>query len=347
MPSLINRQTEVDFPNRKRKDGLQWPWHHFQIASWVLYLYLGITAFGFIIPLLPCSWQSTGYSILGILFSGHFVFHVLTISIDPSSLDPNVEAKKTKPEKMHCHIIPVTLYKEKTRFCHICEKNVFNFDHHSRILNTCVGGRNFWFYMNCIITAFLGTASLTIMSLFVFSMYHSPWVTIDLSNSWFIISPETSTEIRAVVILIISFLDGILSLVITSVLGYHICFHLYLLSRGLTTQEYCEHLVLKKRLVQHHMGSRDLESAHPYHYPYLSILSLSRKSHLYLRDTAIQAEQTSKENANVTTQTNEEGRFLQETGSQTENEKRARQSSSSLTGLVERLQTPFKLSRIA
>lgn len=341
MPSFSSRQTEVDFSNRKRKDGLQWPWHIFQVLSWTLYLFLGVTAFGFILPLLRCAWQPTGYSILGILFFGHFVFHILTISIDTSSVDPNVpvslkEAKKTKAEKMHCYIIPMTFYKEKTRFCYVCGKNVFNFDHHSRIFNTCVGGRNFWFYMNCIVTAFLGTTCLAIISLFVFSVYcHQPSVKIDVSNSLLVVFSKTTTQIQAVVILIISFTDGVLSLLIASVLGYYICFHLYLLHRGLSTQEYYERLARKKSF--HPMRSRDPEAVH------FSMLSVTRKSHLYICNSATQ---TFIDNANVTTQTTKV-RFVREIGSQTENKEEARQSRSSLTNLAEMLQIPFRLSRKA
>lgn len=339
MPSFPSKQTEVDFSNRKRNDGLQRPWHVFQLLGWALYLFLGVTAFGFILPLVHCTWQSTVYSILGLLFFGHFVFHILTSSIDTSSVDPNVpvsssEAKKIKTGKMHCYIIPITFYKEKTRFCYLCGKNVFNFDHHSQIFNTCVGGRNFWFYMNCLVTAFLGTTCLAIISLFVFSMYcYQPSVKIDMSNSLLVLFSKTTTQIQAVVILLISFTDGVLSILIASVLGHHICFHLYVLCRGLTTQEYYERLAQKKSVHQNPKRSRDLEAVH------FSMLPVIRKSHLYLCNSATQ---TFMENANATTQTNTVRFKLK-----TENEKEARPSSSSLTSLVEMLQIPFKLSRKA
>ncbi|KAG9487975.1 hypothetical protein GDO78_007657 [Eleutherodactylus coqui] len=320
--SVIKRQAEVEFPNTRRKNCLRRPWHFFQIASWVLYIFLVITAFGFILPQLPCSWQFTAYGILGILFSGYFVFYFLTISIDTSKVDPNVpvsfkEAENTIPERMHCYIIPVTFYKKRTRFCHVCGKTVFNFDHHSRIFNTCLGGRNFWFYVNCMVTAFLGTICLAIMSVLVLSMYqHLPLENLDLidsSDKWLMRSFNTTTKTLTVVILLLSFTDCVLCILIAFVLGYHICFHMYMLCRGLTTQEYYESL-------SNHMSNKSLEAVRPrpcrnVHHP-LSIFSVST-SHLYIRDAAAQTEQTMKE---TSAQTIDRRIFLQDRGLQTEKE---------------------------
>ncbi|XP_069833892.1 palmitoyltransferase ZDHHC1-like [Dendropsophus ebraccatus] len=300
---------DMELPDKKRRNGLQRPWHRLQILSWIMYVFLEITAFGLIIPLLPCSWQSAGYGILGFLFSGYFILYLLTNSIDASSVDlyvpvNSMEANKTEPEKMHCHIIPVTFYKEKTRFCCVCQKDVFNFDHHSLIFNTCIGGRNFWFYMNCLVASFLGMTCLAILSLYEFSVYYyQPLVLLEASNSWLIIIPKNILEMHSVVIPTITFIYGVLSLLTAAVLGYYICFRLCLLRQELTMQEYCENRELeKKNSQQQPTRSIDIEGigSCPF-FQYFLVLSAERKSHLYFHDTSMQTEQPIKNN--VATQT--------------------------------------------
>ncbi|XP_056388806.1 palmitoyltransferase ZDHHC11-like [Hyla sarda] len=352
----------MGFPDRKRKNGLQQPWHPLQILIGVVYGYLVTTAFGIVLPLLPCSWQTTSCGILGLLFFAYSIFHFLTMSIDPKvAADPKMavtytEANDTKPQRIHCRIIPVMFYKEKTRFCCICQKDVFNFDHHSRIFNNCVGGKNFWFYVNCLVAGFLGTACLAVLSLVEFSMNsHQPWLNFESCDSWLTI--HNIVEIQ-VVVLFISFISGAISLLLASMLGYHICFHLWLLARGLTTQEYVESI--KKN--QDAMKSKDLEKASSSPY-----FQATRKIHLYVQNAATETERLLQGNAatqtfveeanaetqtfiekasvevqmfivntNVATQTNEEKGILTEKGTQTENGERQRSGLSLVDMLQQR-----------
>ncbi|MEE6478996.1 hypothetical protein FKM82_012089 [Ascaphus truei] len=177
------------------------------------------------------------------MFAAHFVFHVLATSIDPSADNPGSTITHPvrqirDPETMHCHIVQLEYKDSKTKHCWDCDRLVDNFDHHCIWLNNCVGGKNYWFFFNCAVSAFLGILLLTIMSCYILIAYFiQPWmqgtnmyleVTNNLSYTWFAIFPEVSMNTKALMIVVIVSVTAILGLIHLLMLGHLLGFHLFL-----------------------------------------------------------------------------------------------------------------------
>ncbi|XP_075455121.1 palmitoyltransferase ZDHHC1-like isoform X2 [Ascaphus truei] len=151
------------------------------------------------------------------------------------------------PETMHCHIVQLEYKDSKTKHCWDCDRLVDNFDHHCIWLNNCVGGKNYWFFFNCAVSAFLGILLLTIMSCYILIAYFiQPWmqgtnmyleVTNNLSYTWFAIFPEVSMNTKALMIVVIVSVTAILGLIHLLMLGHLLGFHLFLMHQRITTYQ--------------------------------------------------------------------------------------------------------------
>ncbi|XP_016427153.1 probable palmitoyltransferase ZDHHC1 [Sinocyclocheilus rhinocerous] len=157
----------ADVPLCSRTNGWSWPPHPFQLLAWMLYLYFAVTGFGVFVPLIPTHWIPAGYIFTGITFVCHLFMHLMAVSIDPA--DYNVRAKSYKGpmpvfdrtkhahviENCHCYLCEVDVG-PKSKHCSPCNKCVASFDHHCRWLNNCVGSRNYWLFLNSVVSAVLG-----------------------------------------------------------------------------------------------------------------------------------------------------------------------------------------------
>ncbi|XP_042171854.1 palmitoyltransferase ZDHHC1 isoform X5 [Oncorhynchus tshawytscha] len=168
-----------DLPLCSRTNGWSWPPHPFQLLAWLLYLFFAVTGFGVFVPLLPSHWIPAGYICTGIMFVCHLFVHLMAVSIDPA--DYNVRAKsyhgpvpvfdRTKHahviENCHCYLCEVDVG-PKSKHCSACNKCVASFDHHCRWLNNCVGSRNYWLFLNSVISALLGICLVVVIASYIF-----------------------------------------------------------------------------------------------------------------------------------------------------------------------------------
>uniref|UniRef100_A0A8C0EV24 Palmitoyltransferase n=1 Tax=Bubo bubo TaxID=30461 RepID=A0A8C0EV24_BUBBB len=244
---------------RARRNGWSWPLHLFQITAWLLYLFFALVGFGILVPLLPRHWLPAGYICPGVCFIYHLVVHLTAVSIDPA--DANVREKNYLGplatfnrnqhahviENHHCHVCDVDVG-AKSKHCGTCNKCVCGFDHHCKWLNNCVGERNYWLFLNSVLSAILGLGLLLLVACYVFveffidpTMLRSDQHFDALENHtdrWFVFLPAAPVETRASAILVTAGIFILLSLLTVILLGHLLTFHIYLMWNKLTTYEY-------------------------------------------------------------------------------------------------------------
>ncbi|KAA0723399.1 putative palmitoyltransferase ZDHHC1 [Triplophysa tibetana] len=249
----------ADVPLCSRTNGWSWPPHPFQLLAWLLYLYFAVTGFGVFVPLLPTHWIPAGYVCTGITFVCHLFMHLMAISIDPA--DYNVRAKSYKGplpvfdrtkhahviENCHCYLCEVDVG-PKSKHCSACNKCVASFDHHCRWLNNCVGSRNYWLFINSVISALLGIVLVVVIASFVFieffldpSKLRSDKHFQQVKNEsvvWFVFLPVAPVTTAGPAIPALAGVAIAVGLLCALLLGHLLCFHIYLMWNRLSTYEY-------------------------------------------------------------------------------------------------------------
>ncbi|XP_073762929.1 palmitoyltransferase ZDHHC1 isoform X4 [Danio rerio] len=249
----------ADVPLCSRTNGWSWPPHPFQFLAWLLYLYFAVTGFGVFVPLLPTHWIPAGYICTGITFVCHLFMHLMAVSIDPA--DYNVRAKSYKGpmpvfdrtkhahviENCHCYLCEVDVG-PKSKHCSACNKCVASFDHHCRWLNNCVGSRNYWLFLNSVISALLGIVLVVVIASYVFIEFfldpsklrsdkHFQQVRNE-SVVWFVFLPVAPVTTAGPAIPALAGVTIALGLLSALLLGHLLCFHIYLMWNRLSTYEY-------------------------------------------------------------------------------------------------------------
>ncbi|KFV97226.1 putative palmitoyltransferase ZDHHC1, partial [Fulmarus glacialis] len=244
---------------RARRNGWSWPLHLFQIIAWLLYLFFALVGFGILVPLLPRHWLPAGYICPGVCFIYHLVVHLTAVSIDPA--DANVREKNYLGplatfnrnqhahviENHHCHVCDVDV-SAKSKHCGTCNKCVCGFDHHCKWLNNCVGERNYWLFLNSVLSAILGLGLLLLVACYVFVEFFIDPMMLrsdrhfdalkNHTDRWFAFLPAAPVETRASAILVTAGIFILLSLMTVILLGHLLTFHIYLMWNKLTTYEY-------------------------------------------------------------------------------------------------------------
>ncbi|KAM4614003.1 palmitoyltransferase ZDHHC1 isoform 2-T3 [Discoglossus pictus] len=268
-PEKDVEETNPEPPQHSRKNGWSWPPHPLQIIAWATYLLFTIIGFGVLVPLLPRHWLPAGYICMGAMFILHCIVHFLAVTINPA--DENVRTKSSPGplpafdrskhahviENMHCYICEVVVG-PKSKHCSICNKCVSHFDHHCKWLNNCVGGKNYWLFLSCLISAFLGTLVLSTVSSYVFVAYFIDpdmlrtnkhyEVLKNFSDVWLVFLPAAPVETQAPVILALAAMVSVMGLITLLLIGQLLCFHFYLLWNKLSTYEYIMHQRQKQEM---------------------------------------------------------------------------------------------------
>ncbi|XP_069073513.1 palmitoyltransferase ZDHHC11-like [Pleurodeles waltl] len=266
------RQTEPEQQNggsgprhvstHSRVNGWSLPLHPFQLVAWLFYSYLAVVGFGIYVPLLPHGWKHAAYVVIGLLFVGHLVTHLVAITVDPA--DPSVLAKKSysRPmpafdrtkhkhviQNLHCYLCEADVG-PRAKHCSACNKCIADFDHHCKWLNNCVGGKNYWFFFCAVGSAVLGVLLLTMVVLYVFIQYFvnpadlrtdPQFERVTSNTTWFVFLPAAPVETTPAGILAIAILTVMLGVAPILLLGHLLVFHLYLLWKRLSTYDYMVH----------------------------------------------------------------------------------------------------------
>ncbi|XP_028812856.1 palmitoyltransferase ZDHHC1 isoform X2 [Denticeps clupeoides] len=247
-----------DLPLCSRTNGWSWPPHPFQLLAWLLYVYFAVTGFGVFVPLLPPHWIPAGYICIGIMFACHLLVHLSAVSIDPA--DYSVRAKSYKGpvpvfdrtkhahviENCHCYLCEADVG-PKSKHCSACNKCVANFDHHCRWLNNCVGSRNYWLFLNSVISALVGICLVVVTASYVFvEFFLDPsklrsdkhFQVKNESVVWFVFLPVAPVSTAGPAIPALAGVTVALGLLSSLLLGHLLCFHIYLRWNRLSTYEY-------------------------------------------------------------------------------------------------------------
>uniref|UniRef100_A0ABM5ETL9 Palmitoyltransferase n=1 Tax=Pogona vitticeps TaxID=103695 RepID=A0ABM5ETL9_9SAUR len=242
-----------------RRNGWSWPPHPFQFVTWLLFLLYAVIGFGILVPLLPVHWVPAGYICPGVFFLYHLIVHLTAVSIDPA--DDSVRQKNYQGplttfsrsqhahviENRHCHICDVDV-SSKSKHCGTCNKCVCGFDHHCVWLNNCVGQRNYWLFLNSVISAICGLLLILLIASYVFVEFFLNPMKLrtdqhfeglkNQTDLWFVFLPAAPIETQAAAILVLAGVLILLGLVTLILLGHLLIFHIYLMWHRMTTYEY-------------------------------------------------------------------------------------------------------------
>ena len=132
-------------------------------------------------------------------------------------------------DRVYCYLCEINVGLT-SKHCRYCDKCVVGFDHHCVWLNTCIGSKNYhWFFITVIASA-LFTVTSTVLSLaLLIDSFNTP----DRISSLSYFTPITLHGVQALLFLSVMVFLGWTSMVCQ--LGG---FHIYLVSRGITTYDF-------------------------------------------------------------------------------------------------------------
>jgi len=210
----------------------------FQILSWVIFSFLMFTFFLVFVPLLEENENriiaALGY---GILLTAVIVGWIVSSSTDPVdktiwSLLQATPREYPSGELLYCCFCKCKVHK-RSKHCRVCNKCVGDFDHHCKWLNNCVGGANYKVFFFLINAA----AALT--------AFHSGWGVKIVIDAWKDEDFPSSARASALFsgmhrnsLLSLLFISTILSGCVCVLLVHLLMFHIYLISKKLSTYDY-------------------------------------------------------------------------------------------------------------
>lgn len=142
-------------PRIRRINGLQSPFHPLQLITWALFPLLLLHFYTFLIPIL---WDRAYIPLIvvyAVLSSITALAAYLTCSIDPAD-DSVCETNRDKSStnrtnasadnQIYCHLCETRVH-SSSKHCTHCRKCIVRFDHHCKWLNTCIGAKNYPYFL--------------------------------------------------------------------------------------------------------------------------------------------------------------------------------------------------------
>jgi hypothetical protein len=220
-----------------RRTSFDSPLHPYQIATWIIFPLILVHFFVFLLPLL---WDCVGLvasitSLFCLASVSTLAFAYITCTIDP--VDNALvcrDAHQPMPvlqETSYCWICDLEVDRS-AKHCPDCKKCVTRFDHHCLWLNTCVGAKNYRFFLALLASVGVLTMTSLVLSLYYFiECFVSESAIERRSHNSFV--NLTANELYPILLVSLLVLIPLVGLVVQ--LGG---FHCLLISRGITTYEF-------------------------------------------------------------------------------------------------------------
>merc|ERR1719210_922813 len=131
-----------DAKNKRRNNGLQWPFKKRQVTAACMTLIDGILFGAVISPMLegPELWIFTSlFYVAWINLVATGLFSMGTDPVDQNLVRKECSSFPCDPYCIYCH----SYVRVGSKHCWDCNKCVAGFDHHCPWLNNCIGGQNY------------------------------------------------------------------------------------------------------------------------------------------------------------------------------------------------------------
>ncbi|XP_046842453.1 palmitoyltransferase ZDHHC11-like isoform X2 [Xenia sp. Carnegie-2017] len=241
---MADRESGVIAIRQKdRTNGWSWPLHPFQVIAWFFVVGIPLVYYGILASHLPHDVLIPGCVLPGICLFFHIIFHLACLTVNPA--DPNVKLKKVEKaaefdralhkhviENYHCYICQVEVSK-KSKHCANCNKCISDFDHHCLWLNNCIGGQNYRMFLGCVSSALASVVFIMAFCLYLCIVYFIDRDRLVKDRWWSIVREMNDKTFLAVDIVII-----VLLFVAFLLLGHLMCFHIVLISKGMSTYDF-------------------------------------------------------------------------------------------------------------
>lgn len=231
----------------RRVNGIERPWHRYQIATWFLFPIVVVHYYAFLEHLL---WDPLAVEVvLTILFSlfaiACVIFAYCTVMIDPvddavlctEALPTSTRESRSK-DNIHCYLCEKDVH-ISSKHCRFCDKCVIGFDHHCKWLNTCIGKKNYPYFLGIVtFVGLLTSESLFIsIALMVESFAYPGGMMHRLQqNDHLVTRIGSDLKIHALQGLLVASVAVLLGLVV--MILQLATFHMLLLYRGITTYDF-------------------------------------------------------------------------------------------------------------
>ncbi|XP_054164815.1 palmitoyltransferase ZDHHC1-like, partial [Oppia nitens] len=261
--SVLSKQSPESTEQTIRVNGLSDPFHWLQIIAWLFVVLISVICFTFIVPTLPSTpIRCTVVVIKLLVIIIHFITHIKAITINPAddAVIDKLDVTRNRPKfdrNKHSHVIEnqfcyicETTVGSKSKHCSLCNKCVSNFDHHCKWLNNCVGGKNYRWFIYCVLSALLGIAIIFVNTLILTIAYfnHNSWLYDRTKTLLYFNNDSHINQCLQIVWIVVIISTLILSSIAIILLTHLLGFHLYLNCVGLSTYEF---------VVQHRNKQKD------------------------------------------------------------------------------------------